>query len=46
MRTGLCTDAVKIYKFMSEEQNIGLVANLAGKFSYSERKSSWHEIYT
>lgn len=44
MRTALRIDSGKIYKFIATEQNIGLVANLARKFTYNERKSDWLEI--
>lgn len=46
MRTALCIDFGKIYKFMAKEQSIGLVADLARKFTYNERKSDWLEICT
>lgn len=46
MRTALCIDSGKIYKFTAKEQSIGLIANLARKFTYNERKSDWLEICT
>lgn len=46
MRTALRIDSGKIHKFIATEQNIGLVANLARKFTYNERKSDWLEICT
>lgn len=39
MRTALCIDSGKIYKFTAKEQSVGLIANLARKFTYNERKS-------